>query len=144
MSIRSIVIFLLVACLPATALAEIARVKKVSGDAYIERAGARVEARPGVRLEQKDVLVTGANGRLSVTFIDNSRFSAGPDSRVSLERFEFDSTTHQGAFETRVEWGSLAVVSGQIAKQTPDAMKLRTPVSILGVRGTRFIVKVDR
>jgi hypothetical protein len=144
MSIRSIVIFLLVACLPATAFSEIARVKKVSGDAHIEREGKRVDAKPGVTLEQKDVLVTGANGRLSVTFIDNTRFSAGPDSRVSLEKFEFDSTTHRGAFESRVEWGSLAVVSGQIAKEKPDSMKLFTPESILGVRGTRFIVKVAK
>ncbi len=141
MPVKTLLIALLVACLPATAWSEIARVKKVSGDAWVERAGKRVEAKPGVTLEQRDVLVTG-NGRLSVTFIDNSRFSAGPNSRVSLERFEFDATTHQGAFETRLERGSLAVVSGQIAKQTPDAMKLRTPTSILGVRGTRFIVEV--
>ncbi|MBC8240896.1 MAG: FecR domain-containing protein [Alphaproteobacteria bacterium] len=126
------------------AWSEIARVKKVSGEAHIERSGNRLEARPGVTLEQGDVLVTGGNGRLSVTFIDNSRFSAGPNSRVSLERFEFDATTHEGAFETRVERGSLAVVSGQIAKQTPDAMKLRTPISILGVRGTRFILEVSQ
>jgi hypothetical protein len=141
MSIKSLFVVLLIACLPATAWAEIARVKKVSGDAYVERAGKRIEARPGVTLEQRDVLVTG-NGRLSVTFIDNSRFSAGPNSRVSLEKFEFNATTHKGAFETRVERGSLAVVSGQMAKQTPGAMKLRTPTSILGIRGTRFIVEV--
>jgi hypothetical protein len=141
MSIKSLFVVLLIACLPATAWAEIARVKKVSGDAYVERAGKRIEARPGVTLEQRDVLVT-CNGRLSVTFIDNSRFSAGPNSRVSLEKFEFNATTHKGAFETRVERGSLAVVSGQIAKQTPDAMKLRTPTSILGIRGTPFIVEV--
>lgn len=141
MSVKSLFVVLLIACLPGAAWSEIARVKKVSGDAYVERVGKRIEARPGVPLEQSDVLVTGA-GRLSVTFIDNSRFSAGPNSRVSLEKFEFDETTHKGAFETRVERGSLAVVSGQIAKQTPDAMKLFTPESILGVRGTRFIVEV--
>ena len=143
MSARSLFLFLLIVCLPVSAWSEIARVKKVSGDAWVERAGQRVEAKPGVTLEQRDVLVTGT-GRLSVTFIDNSRFSAGPNSRVSLERFEFDATTHEGAFETRLERGSLAVVSGQIAKQTPDAMKLRTPTSILGVRGTRFIVEVPQ
>jgi hypothetical protein len=34
-------------------------------------------------------------------------------------------------------------VSGKIAKQSPDAMKVRTPASVLGVRGTEFVVKVD-
>jgi hypothetical protein len=141
MSVKSVVVVLMIACLPGVAWSEIARAKKVSGDAYVERAGKRVEARPGVTLEQRDVLVTG-NGRLSVTFIDNSRFLIGPNTRVSLEKFEFDATTHKGAFETRVERCSLAVVLGQIAKQTPDAMKLRTPTPILSIRGTRFIVEV--
>ncbi len=39
---------------------------------------------------------------------------------------------------------SLAVISGQIAKSRQDAMKVRTPTSLLGVRGTRFIVEVPK
>jgi len=34
-------------------------------------------------------------------------------------------------------------VSGRIAKQSPDAMTVRTPTAILGVRGTEFVVSVD-
>ena len=141
---RFILIFFAVICLPLTAYADIGRVKKASGDAYIERRGERIEASPGVVLEQWDVLVTGDNSRLSVTFIDNSRFAAGPNSRIQLQEFIFNTTTHKGKFETKVVRGSLAVVSGQIAKETPDAMKIRTPTSILGVRGTRFIVEVGQ
>ncbi len=140
----SVVIIIMIAGLPATSWAEIGRVKRVAGEAYIERSGNRIEARPGVSLVQSDVLVTGDDGWLSVTFIDNSRLAARPNSRVSLDRFEFDATTHEGVFETRLERGSLAVISGQIAKRTPDAMKLRTPTSILGMRGTRFIVEVSQ
>jgi hypothetical protein len=29
-----------------------------------------------------------------------------------------------------------------MVKQTPEAMRIRTPSSILGVRGTEFVVKV--
>jgi len=39
--------------------------------------------------------------------------------------------------------GTLAIVSGQIAKRSPDAMKVQTPTTILGVRGTKFAVKVE-
>ena len=45
---------------------------------------------------------------------------------------------------SRVERGTLGIVSGQIAKQTPDAMRVRTPTSILGVRGTKFLVEVGQ
>lgn len=144
MFMRLIGLALGAALIPALAWADIGRVKKVDGDAYIERAGKKINAVSGLTLESGDVLVTGGTGRLSVTFIDNSRFSAGPNSRVSVDRFEFNTTTHAGAFESRLERGSLAIVSGQIAKARKDAMKLRTPTSILGVRGTRFIVEADR
>jgi hypothetical protein len=35
------------------------------------------------------------------------------------------------------------VISGRIAKQAPDAMTVRTPAAILGVRGTEFVVTVN-
>ena len=60
-----------------------------------------------------------------------------------IERFVFDSTTHQGEFDTRLKKGTLAVVSGKIVKQSPEAMRIKTPAAIMGVRGTEFIVKVD-
>ena len=140
----TIITLLAIACLATQADAEVGRVKRASGDAFIERAGAEIDAAPGVTVDADDVLVTGSDGKISITFIDNSRFSIGPDSRVTLDRFEFDPTTHEGAFETGVERGSLAVISGQIAKEAPDAMRVRTPTSILGVRGTRFIIEVDQ
>ena len=127
---------------PSVASADIGRVKRSKGAATIERAGVAMDAKAGLVLEASDILVTGPKSLISVTFIDNSRFSAGPNSRVALETFEFNSTTHEGSFVTKLEKGSLAVISGQIAKQKPDAVKVRTPTSILGVRGTRFIVEV--
>lgn len=129
---------------PSVASADIGRVKRSKGAATIERAGVSIDAKTGLVLEASDVLVTGPKSLISVTFIDNSRFSAGPNSRVSLETFKFNTTTHEGSFVTKLERGSLAVISGQIAKQKPDAMQVRTPTSILGVRGTRFIVEVGQ
>jgi len=38
--------------------------------------------------------------------------------------------------------GTLAVVSGDIARSSPGAMKIKTPTAILGVRGTTFAVQV--
>ena len=37
--------------------------------------------------------------------------------------------------------GTLSVVSGKLAKRSPDAMTVRTPSTILGVRGTEFVVR---
>lgn len=121
----------------------IGRVKLASGLAVIERSGQKIPAVLGQVLFKGDTLTTGKNGRIGVTFNDNTRFAAGPNSRIAVQDFAFNDTTHQGKFMTQVDKGSLAVVSGQIAKSEKDAMKVRTPTALLGVRGTRFVVQVN-
>jgi hypothetical protein len=129
-------------CTSAVALANDVGVVKISrGTANLERSGQRSPAPAGTRVRQGDTLVTGADGSLGVTFSDNSMLSIGPDSRLTIDRFTFDATTHKGAFETSLSKGTLAGVSGKIAKQTPGAMKVKTPAALLGVRGTEFAIR---
>jgi hypothetical protein len=90
-----------------------------------------------------DTLVTGADGALGVTFLDNTMVSAGPSSVLEIERYNFNSTTHAGQFDASLKKGSIAVVSGKMVKQTPGSMRVRTPTTVMGVRGTEFLVRVD-
>jgi len=129
---------------PSPVRAEIARIKSSSGAAMVQRGSNNLPASTGQELLAGDTLVTGKDGRISLTFIDNTRFAVGPNSRVAVSKFDYDRTRQQGAFITQVDRGSLAVVSGKIAKSGRDAMKVQTPNSLLGVRGTRFIVEVPK
>ncbi len=140
---KAILLALVLLCLPSFALAEIGRVKRTNGEAFVQRGDEKIAVTSGMTLERSDILVTGGDGRITVTFIDNSRFSTGPDSRINLAEFQFNETTHEGEFEVVIEKGTVAIVSGQIAAHREDAMQVRTPTSILGVRGTRFIVQVQ-
>lgn len=124
------------------AFAEIGRIKSSVGIASIQRGGQALVVRPGVTLEPGDVLVTGKGGRIGIAFADDTRFAVGPNSKVMLTKFVYDRTRQTGAFETNVNRGSLGVVSGRIAKSQRDAMRIRTPTSMLGVRGTKFVVEV--
>lgn len=140
-------VILMIAAVAAAATATaagaaIGRVKIASGAALIERGKARLPATVGMPVEKGDTLVTGRNGRIGVTFNDDTRMAAGPNARVSLAEYSFDDTTHRGQSLTRVDRGSLAIVSGKMAKANRDAMRVRTPTSLLGVRGTRFVVDV--
>ena len=127
---------------PASAGAqEAGHVKVAKGAVQIERAGQKVPAAVGAAVQAGDVVVTGADGSVGITFLDNSLLSAGPNSVLAIDRFAFDSTTHQGSFESSLKKGTLAVVSGKLAKQSPDAMKVKTPAAVLGVRGTEFLVR---
>ncbi|WP_246152614.1 FecR family protein [Sphingomonas montanisoli] len=145
MNSRSIValVALAIAAQPGLA-AEIGRVKRSTGIATIERGKAKVPTAPGTQLQTGDVLVTGKDGQIALTFIDDTRFAVGPNSRVALSQFAYDRTRQTGSFLTDVNRGSVAVVSGQIAKSGRDAMKVRTPTALLGVRGTRFIVEAGK
>jgi hypothetical protein len=96
----------------------------------------------GAALQTKDVIVTGADGSAGVTFTDNSLVSVGPNSVFAIDKYSFDSTTHQGEFEGNLRQGRLAAISGKMVKQTPESMKIRTPSAIMGVRGTEFVVEV--
>ena len=134
-------VFLAVLAVSALA-ADIGRVKVVRGQVTIERAGAAAPAAVGARLQAADVVKTGADGSVGITMNDDSLLSAGPNSVLTLERFVLDESTNQGRFDASLGRGSLAVISGRIAKQSRDAMTVRTPSAVLGVRGTEFVVKV--
>jgi len=135
--------FGLLLALPAAAQdVRIGQVKTVTGTAAIERDGARRPARPGDALFQKDVLQTGSDGALGMTFIDNTTFATGPNSVVALEEFLFDSANFKGAMTANVRQGTLVVTSGDIARISPEAMKVRTPAALIGVRGTTFAIQV--
>ena len=142
-AVIAVAIALFVILLSHSVWAQIGQIKNVAGQVSLVRNNVQQSAKTGDLLEQADVLTTGPNGSVGITFIDNTRFSAGPNSRIELKQFRFNPTTQEGDFVTEVQQGTLAIISGQIAKRSPDAMKVRTPTTILGVRGTKFAIKVD-
>jgi len=121
---------------------DIAQIKTMSGTVMVERGSERILGAPGMKLRQADVIRTGIDGSVGITFVDNTLMSAGPNSSLALDRFLFNSTTHEGKLDTSIRSGTLSVISGKIAKQSPEAMTIRTPAAILGARGTEFFVQV--
>jgi len=121
---------------------EVGQIKAATGSVFLERQGQRLPAILGMPVQESDTLVTGVDGSAGVTFAENSVLSVGPGSVLAIERYAFDSTTHNGHFDASLKKGTLAVISGKMVKQSPDAMRVRTPSSIMGVRGTEFVVKV--
>ena len=119
------------------------RIKTSQGDVTVERGGVRMPAPAGTAVEVNDRLRTGRDGVMGLTLRDNTQLSAGPNAFLILDRYVFDSTTHAGELEATVQKGKVAVVSGKLAKESPQSVRFRTPTSILGVRGTEFIIDVS-
>ncbi|CAH2810811.1 MAG: hypothetical protein CPDRYMAC_7096 [uncultured Paraburkholderia sp.] len=127
-----------------TALADEAAgvVKTVKGQVRIERAGGDLSAAIGNEVFGNDRIVTGPQSSVGITLRDTTQLSAGAETVLELNKFAFDTTTHAGVIDASVKRGSLAVISGKLAKANPDAVRFSTPTTTLGVRGTAFIIDV--
>lgn len=117
-------------------------IKTAKGSASIEREGQKTPARAGAALMASDRVLTGADGSVGITLRDETLLAVGPNSNVWLEKYAFDPTSHEGALNATVKKGTLGVISGKLSKQSPGAVQFRTPTSILGVRGTEFVIDV--
>jgi hypothetical protein len=117
-------------------------IKTTKGSAAIEREGKKNPVQAGAAVLSSDRIVTGADGSVGITLRDETLLSVGPNSNVWLEKYAFDPTTHEGALDATVKRGTMAVISGKLSKQSPSAVQFRTPSSILGVRGTEFVIEV--
>ena len=133
--------WLLAVCGGALASDDAGTIKTLKGTATIERSGQKTPATVGGKIMASDRILTGAESSIGITLRDNTLLSAGPNSTLVLNRFAFDSTTHVGAVDATVKRGTLAVVSGKIAKASPDNVVFNTPSVSLGVRGTEFIIE---
>lgn len=119
-------------------------IKQVDGEAWILRnQTARLPAMPGDALAVADRLHTGPKGAISLVMRDGTGLTLGPDSAVHLDQFAYDTTTQQGNLLLELLQGSLRVVTGLLAKVNPDVFKVRTPTSVVGVRGTDFIIETE-
>ena len=138
--------FLLMAAVTNTAVGEgvqIGRVDQAAGQAAVQRGTASLSVKSGDPLYEGDVIATGASGSIVIVFRDSTTFSAGPNSEVSLRQFRFEPAASSGEMLAEVKRGTLSVVSGQLVKGSPGAMKIKTPTAVLNVRGTTFLVNVD-
>lgn len=132
----------LAAGFPSMAAEAIGHVKTVEGMVSIVRAEPATAA-IGDALMVDDVVETGADGAVGITFVDGSIMALGPNSRVVMEEYSFDSTAFTGDFLANLSQGTLVIQSGDIARTSSEAMRVTTPDAVLGVRGTTFAIKVE-
>ncbi|HNV60553.1 MAG TPA: FecR domain-containing protein [Rhodoferax sp.] len=118
-------------------------VKTVTGQAWVTTAGQRLPAAPGTAIMIGSQLKTQADATLGVTFKDNTLMSFGPDTELTVDEYLYEPAQGLLKLGTNLVKGSLNYVSGVIAKLKPDAVAVKTPTGIIGVRGTQFVARVE-
>ncbi|HOB65979.1 FecR domain-containing protein [Ottowia sp.] len=115
--------------------------KTVRGEVTVVRGDVRSAAIASGPVYAGDRVVTGLKSAASLVLRDGTVLSVGPDSVVNLSSFGYNSTTQEGHVLVDLLRGSLRMATGLIAKLKPEQVKVTTPTTVVGVRGTDFIVE---
>lgn len=118
-------------------------VMKVQGEAFVQENGQLQPAVVGTPLHRGSLLKTGPTGSMGVTLEDSTVMSVGPESELTIDSFAFEPSQDSLQLSARITRGTLNYISGIIAKLKPEAVQINTPTGTIGVRGTRFMVKVS-
>ncbi|MBF0624550.1 MAG: FecR domain-containing protein [Magnetococcales bacterium] len=122
----------------------IGHVKVVNGDAKVTRESKAVPVQLGDPVLMNDQFSTGPGGSVGITFNDNTRVSIGPETEFVVDEFVYQPQQNKLSFGSRITKGTMQFVSGTIAKLSPETVKINTPTGTIGVRGTQFLVKVEK
>jgi hypothetical protein len=131
---------------PGTAAAQpaadepIGNVATLTGSATVTRNNTPTPLKLQDDIFLNDVLQTSANSTLGVTFNDATTFNLTANAKMTVDSYLYEDGGKQNGALFDIAKGTVAFVAAAVAK-TGD-MKISTPTSTLGIRGTTGLVEV--
>ena len=104
----------------------------------LSNGGSRV-LKQGDFIYVSDEIITSNRSFAVLQFEDGAKVTVRPDSTMIIESYLYNGDGNDEATLNLVE-GGLRVITGAMAKSNPENYKVRTPVALMGVRGTEFSV----
>ena len=74
-------------------------------------------------------------------FVDGAKVTVRPESELIVEEYAYNTGEENSAMLNLVS-GGLQIVTGAVAKSNPENYKVKTPMALMGVRGTEFVVQL--
>jgi hypothetical protein len=99
------------------------------------------DTKVGDLVYQGDVVRTGVDGRVSLSFADGTSFNLSNNANMALDEFVYDPNGKSNSTLLNLTKGTFTFVAGNIAK-TGD-MKIDTPVATMGIRGTTPHIEIS-
>ncbi|WP_257178242.1 MULTISPECIES: VCBS domain-containing protein [unclassified Bradyrhizobium] len=119
----------------------IGHVTKLVGSATAIRNGVSVILNNGDNVEKGDVVSTGADSTLGITFIDGTVFGLSSNARMVLNEMVYDPNGSSNSSLLSLVAGTITFVAGETAKH--GDMKIDTPVATMGIRGTAVLTQIN-
>jgi len=118
-------------------------VKTLDPSASAIRQGVEVNLTIGSKIFENDMIVTGSEGTVGITFNDGSMLTLGPNGKVVVDNYVFNLSEKKLTFLSQLLKGTVTFMSGAINKIAPGSVRFTTPTATLGLRGTKVIIEVD-
>lgn len=122
--------------------ADIGSISELKGEALVNRSGEALTAALDLGVESYDDVRT-ANSRVGLTFIDDSVVRLTEHSKLILDEVIFDPDPSKSKIGLTFASGTARFITGKIGGINKENIKINTPTSQIGIRGTDFTVTVD-
>ena len=83
-----------------------------------------------------DIVNAARLSSLQVLLLDQTVFTVGPDSLLTIDEFVYDPNKDNNSVAASVQKGMFRFMSGSISKSKGADVSVNTPVASMGVRGT--------
>ena len=125
------------------AVADIGSIVDLTGTAVIKRGKNTITIAKGTVIETNDRVET-KNGVVNIKFKDNTTVKVTENSALVIDDFVYDPKNAAGGkLGLKAAAGTVRYVSGNIAHNNPNSVKINTPTAAIAVRGTDFVMSVD-
>ena len=125
----------------SVAPAVIGHVTKLAGNATAIRNGVSIILNQGDTVHKGDVVQSGSDSTLGITFIDGTVFGLASNAKMVLNEMIYDPSGSDNKSLLSLVQGTISFVAGATAKK--GDMKVDTPVATMGIRGTAVLVEID-
>ncbi len=122
--------------------APIGSIKTLKGSAVVIRQSEKIPVESGTEIFMGDSLKTGSDSSLGIIFKDDTVLSLGSQSEITVDEFLFSPAEGKLSLVVRFLKGTATCLTGIIAKLSPESVRFETPIANIGIRGTKFAVKV--
>lgn len=117
-------------------VAFVGTIQNIKGDVRIwERSGLDRPAQIRAQIYQGDILVSSAGSYAEIKMVDGALILLTPLSKLALESYAREKNIF-----FRLTHGGVRMMTGAIARLSPEKFKLVTPNATIGIRGTDFSV----
>ena len=89
-----------------------------------------------------DEISSAPKSGMQLMLLDETVFTIGPDTDLSIDDFVYDPATGAGQMTASLTKGLFRFVAGNIAKGDPDDMQINLPTGTIGIRGTTGIIQI--